>query len=139
MASNNVMDFNGTWHLVQSHNLEPFLKTCGVSFVRRNLAKAVSPVVHISQEGDKFTIRTDTVHRSIVQEFRIGVSFKCFLPWEAEECQMIAKWEGTKLVVRLVDDEDNRGPVFVRYLEDEQLVLEQEMNNVLCKRYFKRK
>ncbi|PIK44654.1 putative fatty acid-binding protein, adipocyte-like [Apostichopus japonicus] len=139
MALKQDMNFNGTWQLVNSHNLQPFLKACGVSFMRRNLAKAVSPLVYITQDGDKFTIRTDTVHRSITQNFCIGVAFKCCLPWEAEECLMIARWEGNKLVVQLVDDEEKRGPVFVRYLEDDQLVLEQEMDNVLCKRYFKKK
>lgn len=137
MASNNQANFSGTWHLVKSHNLESFLKECGVGFMRRNLAKAVSPVVYITQDGDNFVIKTDTVHRSVTLDFSVDVKFKSFLPWEAEEVLMVATWEGDKLVIKTVEREN--GPVFSRYIEEDHLVLEQEMNSVTCKRYFKRK
>ena len=46
-----MTDFIGKWRLLKKHNFDEFLKSCGINFVLRKAANALTPTESIEDHG----------------------------------------------------------------------------------------
>ncbi|XP_038075756.1 fatty acid-binding protein, adipocyte-like [Patiria miniata] len=131
-----AVEFCGQWKLESTEeNFDAFLKECGVSWAWRKAACSVKPTVSITQEqGGVFVITTKTSYRTQEMRFVVGEEFLSTIPWEAGEHPMMAEWDGTKLVIRVL----GRDITFTREVGGGQLVLTQTKGEVSSRRYFKK-
>lgn len=58
-----------------SEKFDDFLKTIGVGFVMRNMAKVQTPTVEVSNEGDDWSIKTITTFKTSEIKFKLGQEF----------------------------------------------------------------
>jgi len=69
------MGLVGKWLMESSEKFDDFLKTIGVGFVMRNMAKVQTPTVEISNEGDDWSIKTITTFKTSEIKFKLGQEF----------------------------------------------------------------
>ncbi|CAH1800871.1 unnamed protein product [Owenia fusiformis] len=130
-------DFNGVWKLVRNENLDDFLKEIGMNMVFRKVAGTLSPTVTITQDGDKFTIKSVSSVRTEEYSWAIGEPFE--QKFEGKMYKCLARWEGKKLVVAAQAIEEGGKPLtLTRENQGDEHVQTLECNGKVAKRFFKK-
>ncbi|MCF8884131.1 lipocalin/fatty-acid binding family protein, partial [Erythrobacter sp. SN021] len=65
-------NFQGKYALVRNENFESFLEANGANWMIRKMAGAASPVLEITQDGDTFGVKLQSMFHSKDQSFKIG-------------------------------------------------------------------
>ncbi|CAF0877722.1 unnamed protein product [Adineta steineri] len=75
--SNNkgVEALKGAWDQVNDENMDEFLKELGIGMVKRMAVKSVKPRLVISENGGKWTIRSESTLKTKTIEFTPDVEF----------------------------------------------------------------
>lgn len=128
-----TVNFGGKWKLEKNENFDEFLKAMNVGMLMRAAASKGSPVLEITQDGDKFTIITKGARTNEVT-FKMGEQFTTKDPLEGKDVTMMPAWEGDKQVITNVND--SNGVKITRELEGGKLVQTQTKGSVTCKRIF---
>ncbi|KAJ8780721.1 hypothetical protein J1605_000764 [Eschrichtius robustus] len=68
-------DLSGTWNLLSSDNLEGYMLALDTDFATRKIAKLLKPQKVIEQNGDSFTIHTNSSFRNYLVKFKVGEEF----------------------------------------------------------------
>ncbi|XP_043919533.1 retinoid-binding protein 7 [Protopterus annectens] len=71
-----AVDYNGTWNMIKSENLDSYMKTLGIDFATRKIANLLKPQKVIQQNGNHFTIQTLSTFRNYNVEFTVGEEFE---------------------------------------------------------------
>nr|XP_020863288.1 fatty acid-binding protein, heart-like [Phascolarctos cinereus] len=65
--------FVGTWKLVDSKNVDDYMKSTGVGFATRQVASMTKPTTIIEVRGDTITIKTRSTFKNTEIPFKLGV------------------------------------------------------------------
>ncbi|XP_038075894.1 sodium/calcium exchanger regulatory protein 1-like [Patiria miniata] len=140
-----AVDLSGKWQLDRNENFDEFLKAAGFAWITRKLINSVTTVLEIGQDGDRFTISTNTPVGVRVTSFTLGRAYPETNPMFGDgEHRVLAEWEGAKLVQRVVPDTASIGDVdevprtFEREIVNGELVVTIRRGDVATKRYFKK-
>ncbi|KAI4902101.1 hypothetical protein NFI96_013178 [Prochilodus magdalenae] len=130
-------NYRGTWDMVENENLEGFMVALGIDFATRKIASALKPQKVIEQDGDSFTIKTQTAFKNYSCSFKIGQEFEEVTKGlDNRKCQTVVNWEGDKLVCVQKGEKKDRG--WIHWIEGEILHLELKCGDQICKQTFKR-
>ncbi|XP_078000686.1 fatty acid-binding protein homolog 6-like [Glandiceps talaboti] len=125
----------GKWKHVKSENLDDFLKAMNVGLVKRKMATSTSPSLEISiGEDGTWTITLNIGITSKKSTFKIGESFEDTGP-AGNTAKVVASLEDDKLIMKPIEGEN--GPVVVREIVGEELVMTLTKGDVIAKRFFK--
>ncbi|XP_065168834.1 fatty acid-binding protein, liver isoform X2 [Atheta coriaria] len=60
------------YKLNTSENFDEFMKALGVGLVTRKMGNAVSPVVELKQDGDEYTLTSNSTFKNVTTKFKLG-------------------------------------------------------------------
>uniref|UniRef100_A0A671WC95 Cellular retinoic acid-binding protein 1 n=1 Tax=Sparus aurata TaxID=8175 RepID=A0A671WC95_SPAAU len=115
------VDYSGTWDIDSNVNFEGYMGALGINFAIRKIVSMLKPQKVITQDGDRFTIRTLTTFRSYEISFKIGEEFKEVCTPLLVPCQTVVNWENDKLVCVQKGGKKNRG--WTHWIEGDELHL----------------
>ncbi|XP_034052076.1 uncharacterized protein LOC117532731 [Gymnodraco acuticeps] len=131
-------DFSGKWILENNDIFEEYLKVLDIDFATRKIAISLSQTKVISQDEDKFTVKTLSTFRNYELSFTVGVEFDEHTKGlDNRNIKCLVTWEGDKLVCTQKGEKDNRG--WKHWIEGDKLFLELTCEDVVCVQVFKRK
>ncbi|XP_048743547.1 fatty acid-binding protein, heart-like isoform X1 [Ostrea edulis] len=129
----------GIWVLQKNENLDEYLKEIGVNFVLRKLAAAASSTMTISVEDDQVRIHTkgpkDSDHK-----FHLDTEVESNDPQD-NPMKALVTWKDGKLITEAKPTEGSNGKAtrVEREVVDGELIMTIYVNNVVCRRIFKKK
>ncbi|KAK3596538.1 hypothetical protein CHS0354_013222 [Potamilus streckersoni] len=129
----------GVWVLQTNENLDEYLKEIGVGFVLRKLAAAASSTMTITIEGEKIRIVTKGA-KDTEAFFALGEEFDNTDPQD-NPVKAIATWNDGCLFTdaRPVDPNKGKAQQVERRIVNGNLEMKITVNDVVCKRIFKKK
>ncbi|XP_010768358.1 uncharacterized protein [Notothenia coriiceps] len=131
-------DFSGKWILESNDIFEEYLKVLDIDFATRKIAISLSQTKVISQDEDKFTVKTLSTFRNYELSFTVGVEFDEHTKGlDNRNIKCLVTWEGDKLVCTQKGEKANRG--WKHWIEGDKLFLELTCEDVVCVQVFKRK
>jgi len=128
----------GRYVLVESENFDEYLKSCGVNFIVRTIAKKFKPVLDIFRDGEYWVWKSETPLKTIVVRFRLDEEFETEFP----------DGSGRKVLITATQEEHNK-IVMNQKLEEKTIVDSKEFTengmittirqgNIVCVRKYKR-
>jgi len=100
-----MTDFTGKYKLTESDNFDKFLQELGVNFVLRNLAKTSTPVVEITKDGDKYSLKTMTAIKNSEIKFELGKEFE-EARMDGKNVKTVVVADGNKLIQTQYGDKE---------------------------------
>ncbi|KAI1288115.1 Fatty acid-binding protein [Halotydeus destructor] len=70
------MAATGTFKLTKTENFDAFLKELGVGAIKAAVATKVTPTLVISQDGDNWTLKTESTFKTSSITFQLGQEFE---------------------------------------------------------------
>ncbi|XP_046813976.1 fatty acid-binding protein, adipocyte-like [Vespa crabro] len=128
----------GTYQHERNENMDEYFKDLGVPYIARKMMGLASPRLEISNEGEKWTIRTVSMMRTIVLTFVLGEEYDEGLP-SGETLKNVTTMDGDSLVT--VSYRPDNSKIVRKYdFTDDSVVLtmSSEKSEIMAKRYFKR-
>uniref|UniRef100_A0A3P9JPP4 Retinol binding protein 2b, cellular n=1 Tax=Oryzias latipes TaxID=8090 RepID=A0A3P9JPP4_ORYLA len=105
-----------------------------IDFATRKIALALSQTKLITQDRDKFTIKTCSTFRNYEISFTVGVEFdEHTVGLDNRHVKSLIKWEGNELVCTQTGQKDNRG--WKHWLQGEKLYLVGRKHHSLASHY----
>ncbi|XP_061183537.1 fatty acid-binding protein, heart-like [Saccostrea echinata] len=129
----------GVWILDRNENLDEYLKEIGVNFVLRKLAAAANSTMTITVEDEQVRIHTkgpkDSDHN-----FSLDTEVESSDPQD-NPMKATVTWEDGKLITEAKPTEGSKGKAtrVERELVNGELIMTVYVNNVVCRRIFKKK
>ncbi|KAI4490890.1 hypothetical protein M0804_003834 [Polistes exclamans] len=128
----------GTYQHERNENIDEYFKDLGVPYVARKMMGLASPRMEISNEGEKWSIRTVSMMRTIELKFVLSEEYEETLP-SGEILKNVTTMEDDSLVT--VSYRPDNSKIVRKYdFTDDGLVLtmSNEKSDAVAKRYFKR-
>ncbi|XP_012138901.1 fatty acid-binding protein isoform X2 [Megachile rotundata] len=128
----------GTYQHERNENLDEYFKAVGVPYIARKMMSMTSPRLEISNDGDKWTIRTISMIRTVEIVFTPGEEYEEHMP-SGVTLKNVTTMEGDSIVTHSVGP-DNTKVVRKYDVTEDGLVLTMthEKSGQVAKRYFKR-
>ncbi|EDM00992.1 similar to Myelin P2 protein (predicted) [Rattus norvegicus] len=130
-----VDQLQGTWKSVSCENFENYMKELGAGRAIRKLGCLARPVVTISTDGDRITIKTKSIFKNKEISFKLGEEFEEITPGGRKSKSTVVL-DNDSLVQ--VQDWDGKEATIRRRLVDGKMVVESAVNNVTCTRTYQR-
>ncbi|XP_043505735.1 sodium/calcium exchanger regulatory protein 1-like [Polistes fuscatus] len=128
----------GTYQHERNENIDEYFKDLGVPYIARKMMGLASPRMEISNEGEKWSIRTVSMMRTLELVFVLGEEYEETLP-SGEILKNVTTMEDDSLVT--VSYRPDNTKIVRKYdFNDDGLVLtmSNEKSDAVAKRYFKR-
>uniref|UniRef100_A0AAA9TI27 Retinol binding protein 7 n=2 Tax=Bos TaxID=9903 RepID=A0AAA9TI27_BOVIN len=120
-------NFSGTWNLLSSDNVEGYMRALDIDFATRKIAKMLKPQKVIEQNGDSFTIHTNSTFRNYVVKFKVGEEFdEDNKGVDNRKCKSLVTWDNDRLTCVQKGEKKNRG--WTHWIEGDQLHLMTRLN-----------
>ncbi|CAM4749713.1 unnamed protein product [Rotaria magnacalcarata] len=120
MATSGIQALNGTWEYVDGEHFDEYMKEIGVGLTTRLAAKSIKPRLIISENGGKWTVRSESSVKTTSYDFTPGVEF-AETTADGRDVKSTIKFE----VIRYVDDKG-------------QQMIDMECGSVKARRWYKR-
>ncbi|XP_076548559.1 fatty acid-binding protein isoform X3 [Osmia lignaria lignaria] len=128
----------GTYQHERNENLDEYFKAVGVPYIPRKMMIMSSPRLEISNDGDKWTIRTISMIRTVEITFTLGEEYEEHMP-NGVTLKNVTAMEGDSLVTTSVGPDNNKLVRKYEVTEDGVvLTMTHEKSGQVAKRYFKR-
>lgn len=126
--------FLGTWALDTSENFDDYMKAIDVSYLTRKAAAYLKPNVILSQNGDSYTLKTESSFKTSETSFKLGQEYEETTA-DGRTCQTTFK----VLDGKLIQDQQGKVPsTITRELKDDKLVTTCVAKDVTCVRTYNR-
>ncbi|XP_076152214.1 fatty acid binding protein 7, brain, a [Alosa pseudoharengus] len=112
--------FCATWKLIDSQNFDEYMKALGVPFATRQVGNVTKPTVVISQEGDKFMVKTLSTFKNTEISFKLGEEFEETTA-DDRKVKAVISMDGNKLLH--VQKWDGKESTFVREIKDGKMIM----------------
>ncbi|XP_026271771.1 fatty acid-binding protein, muscle isoform X2 [Frankliniella occidentalis] len=121
--------------LSSSEKFDDYMKALGVSFVTRQVGNAVSPVVHLTVDGDKYTLTSTSSFKTSTISFKLGEPFDQETP-DGRKVKATITLEGDNT---LVENQEGSGKTtkIVREFSANEIKMILTVDNIVCTRIYK--
>ncbi|XP_050586324.1 sodium/calcium exchanger regulatory protein 1-like isoform X2 [Bombus affinis] len=128
----------GTYQHERSENLDEYFKAVGVPYIPRKIISMSSPRLEISNDCDKWTIRTISMIRTTEITFTLGEEYEECMP-TGIIMKNTATMEGDNLVIVSVCPDNSKIVRKYEFTEDGMVwIISHDKSGKIGKRYFKR-
>jgi hypothetical protein len=130
----------GKWHLAESVNFDNYLKALGVNIVKRNMMSLEDYCVQFEKIGEEtFKMTTSTTLKKIELTFKLDDKEIEEKTDDGRTVLTKMSWDnGTLTQKRFAENEGEKGGVVVRIFKGDEMELIAQVDDVICKRYYKR-
>ena len=128
----------GNYQHERNDNLDEYFKAVGVPYIPRKMMSMSHPQLQISNDGDKWTIRTISMIRTVELTFTLGEEYEEYMA-AGVTLKNVTTMEGDSLVTVSVGPDNNK--VVRKYETTEDgvlLTMTHEKSGQVAKRYFTR-
>jgi endonuclease YncB( thermonuclease family) len=127
--------FVGKWEMVSSDKFDEYMRAVGVGAVWAKIGSTAKPKVTITVDGDKWTLKSETMVKSSCIEFKLGEEFE---ETTADDRKMktTVTLEGNKLT------QDQKGEipsVITREVDGDTMTVLCKAKDVVATRVYKKK
>uniref|UniRef100_A0A336LIM5 CSON006049 protein n=1 Tax=Culicoides sonorensis TaxID=179676 RepID=A0A336LIM5_CULSO len=126
---------NKKYKLEKSENFEEFLLALGVNYFLRKLGMSVVPVIEMIEDGEFYVLKQTTTIRNVELRFKPDEEFIEETPDGRKTRTVITFESENKLVQRQLD---GKPVTIVREFYEDELVMTLTIDDVKCKRYYRR-
>ncbi|XP_015179646.1 PREDICTED: fatty acid-binding protein 12-like [Polistes dominula] len=128
----------GTYQHERNENIDEYFKDLGVPYIARKMMGLASPRMEISNEGEKWTIRTVSMMRTIELIFVLGEEYEETLP-SGEILKNVTTMDDDSLVTVSYRPDNTKIVRKYDFTNDGVvLIMSSEKSDAVAKRYFKR-
>ncbi|CAF0892266.1 unnamed protein product [Adineta steineri] len=136
-ASAGIRKLIGSWEYVDGEHFDDYMKEIGVGFALRQSAKLIKPKLVISENGDKWTFKSESTLKSGSYEFTPGVEFD-ETRLDGESVKSTIRFEGDKWV-HTMRDKNNKESTVTRWVDaQDQHQIDMKAGDVTARRWYKR-
>ncbi|CAF0790990.1 unnamed protein product [Adineta steineri] len=136
-ATSGIEKLQGTWEYVDGERFDDYMKEIGVGFALRQSAKLVKPKLIISQNGDRWGLKSESSLKSASYEFTPGTEFD-ETRLDGENIKSTIRFENDKWV-HTMRDKNGKESTVTRWVDDQgQQQIEMKAGNVTARRWYKR-
>ncbi len=132
-----IVNIEGSYVLVDSENFDEYLKSCGVNFIVRAIAKQFKPVLEVCQDGEYWVWRTVTPLKTIVIRYRFGESFETDFP-DGSGRKVVAKAVKDKNKITVVMKLEDKTIIDVKEFTDHGMVTTLKLDDVVAIRTYRK-
>ena len=128
----------GNYQHDRNDNLDEYFKAVGVPYIPRKMMSMSHPQLQITNDGDKWTIRTISMLRTVELTFTLGEEYEEYMP-AGVTLKNVTTMESDSLVTVSVGPDNNK--VVRKYETTEDgvlLTMTHEKSGQVAKRYFTR-
>jgi len=128
--------FVGTWNMESSDNFDAYMREVGVNAVTAKLGSVAKPTMIVSQEGDTWTLKSETTFKNTKVVFQLGVEFD---ETTADDRKMKTTFtlEGNKLIQTQKPTVDGGVPsVITREVNGNKILVTCKANAVVATRNY---
>ncbi|KAF0286710.1 Fatty acid-binding protein [Amphibalanus amphitrite] len=129
-----MVAYNGEYKLETSENFDEYMKAVGVGMLTRKAAASATPVLTVTVDGDHWKIKQVTSFKTHEEEFTIGVEQEKSTP-DGRKVKSIVTKEGDKIIDKQVGDKTS---IIIREFSDAGITSIATVDNISCKRFYKR-
>jgi hypothetical protein len=127
--------FVGKWDLVSSDKFDEYMKAVGVGAVWAKVGSTAKPKVSISVDGNKWTLKSETLVKSSCIEFQLGVEFD-ETTTDDRKMKTTITLEGNKLIQ---DQKGDIPSVITREVNGDSMTVLCKAKDVVATRVYKKK
>ncbi|CAL4121905.1 unnamed protein product [Meganyctiphanes norvegica] len=129
----------GKYKLTSSEKFEEILEAVGVNIVSRKLAVAQTPVVEITLDGDTYTIKQTTTVKTTEIKFKLGEEFDETTA-DGRLVKSTVTLDGSTLKQKQIGDKEKKEKdmTFDRVFTDDDMTMTCKVDDIVCKRVYKR-
>ncbi|UJR30119.1 hypothetical protein I4U23_017660 [Adineta vaga] len=136
-ASSGIVKLQGTWEYVDGERFDDYLKEIGIGFGLRQSAKLIKPKLIISQNGDQWTLKSESTLKSASYDFTPGIEFD-ENRLDGEIVKSTIEFQNDKWV-HTMRDKNGKESTVTRWVDDQgQQQIEMKAGNVTARRWYKR-
>ena len=137
MAGKTVEELKGNWDYVDGEHFDEYMKELGVGFTTRMAAKSIKPRLVISENGGRWTLRSESTLKTTSYDFTPDVIFDETTP-DGREVKSTIEFQSGKWIHTSVD-KNGKKSVVTRFVDDkDQQMIEMECGSVKARRWYKR-
>ncbi|KAK3927115.1 Fatty acid-binding protein, muscle [Frankliniella fusca] len=122
------------YKLASSDKFDDYMKALGVSFVTRQVGNNVSPVVHLTVDGDKYTLTSTSTFKTSTISFKLGEPFEQETP-DGRKVKATIVLEGDNTLVET--QEGAKTTKIVREFSANEIKMVLTVDNIVCTRIYK--
>ena len=130
----------GTYQRISEENSEEFLKALNINFFLRKAATISIPQMEVTENDGIWTIKTSTILRAIVLNFRVGETFDDISP-DGRKVSSLVTIDGNKIIcIQTAKDKNEKSTKSIREFEEDGCTVTTEIigTNVISRQKFKR-
>ncbi|KAK8743640.1 hypothetical protein OTU49_001180 [Cherax quadricarinatus] len=129
----------GKYKMESSENFDEFMKALGVGLVMRKMGNAATPTVEITKDGDFYTMKTITTFKNTEVKFKLGEEF-AETTADGRDVKSTITLEGNKMTHNQKGDPEKKekDSVLIREFTDSEMIMECKVDDIVCKRVYKR-
>jgi hypothetical protein len=127
--------FVGKWDLVSSDKFDEYMKAVGVGAVWAKVGSTAKPKVTITVDGNKWTLKSETLVKSSCIEFQLGVEFD-ETTTDDRKMKSTMTLEGNKLIQ---DQKGDIPSVITREVNGDTMTVLCKAKDVVATRVYKKK
>ncbi|XP_037799369.1 cellular retinoic acid-binding protein 1-like isoform X2 [Penaeus monodon] len=131
-----MVQFEGRFQHERSENFDEFLKAIGVPLIPRKMVVASNPVVEVRRDGDTWTIRMNTLVRTVEYVFEPGQTVET--ETMGGMAQNVFTIEDDKIMQ--TQKSDTYTTEVIRQFTEDSLIMTitHVESGIICHRYFRR-
>lgn len=124
--------FVGKWNMESSENFDNYMKAVGVGTIMAKVGSTAKPTLHISIDGDTWTLKSETTFKTSKVEFKLGQEFD---ETTVDDRQMKTTFtlDGNKLT------QDQKGAIpstIIREVNGDKMVVTCKAGDVVATRHY---
>lgn len=128
----------GTYQHERNENLDECFKAMGIPYIPRKIMCVSRPRLEITNDGEKWTIRTITMMQTTEQTFSLGEEYEQTMP-SGDTLKNVTTMDGDSLVTTSITPDNSKVLRKYEFTDDNVvLTLTHEKSGQVAKRYFKR-
>lgn len=125
--------FNKKYKLASSENFDEVMKALGVGLVVRKMGNAVSPVIELTQNGDEYTLTSQSTFKNTSITFKLGEEFQEETP-DGRLVKTTITQDGNKLVQVQKGEKET---TIIREFSDDEVKMTLTVGDIVCTRIYK--
>lgn len=129
----------GKYKMESSENFDEFMKALGVGMVMRKMGNAATPSVDITEEGGTYSLKTISTFKTTEIKFKLGEEFEETTA-DGRTVKSTISLDGNKMTHKQTGDKEKKekDSVLLREFTDTEMIMECKVDDIVCKRVYKR-
>lgn len=124
---------NKKYKLASSENFDEVMKALGVGLVVRKMGNAVSPVIELTQNGDEYTLTSQSTFKNTSITFKLGEEFEEETP-DGRTVKTVITQDGNKLVQV---QKGQKETTIIREFNEDEVKMTLTVDDIVCTRIYK--